>query len=218
MRNLYNTFILLNGPPGSGKDTIADEICARTGADKLMFKDALYEDTAKAFDMPLEHFKELAINRDTKEYPNTKLPWDRFAALGTDMRKQFGSTLNTRFLSPRQALIVVSEMITKPKHGNSYYGKKSAEKLDRAVGAVFSDSGFMAEAEAIMEQIGPRNVFVARLHRKGCTFEGDSRDYIHLPYPATTFDVDNDWTVESAVDFILKTIHNERMFQAETFW
>lgn len=159
--------IVLNGPPGCGKDTIANGIVSNRAYDfrKHQFKDALYEHTAKHFAIDLDKFIHYASDRELKD--STSL-----AGLG-------GRT-------PREALIHVSEDIFKPREGNDYFGKAEVNRLEKLYGdldfrpnVVYPDGGFTAEVECIDAYYDI--VVVIRLHRTGFDFSKDSRDYIHLP-------------------------------------
>lgn len=157
--------ILLNGPPGCGKDfagrMIATNFAGRVHVDKFarVLKEsthALYGITAQGWPMTHDFFE----NR--KEEP---------------MGAFFG-------LTPRQAYIAVSETYMKVHHGQAIFGKiLSRELAIRAAGAdiiVITDSGFREEAEVLVERYGAENCTLIHLHRFGCSFDGDSRNWVDL--------------------------------------
>lgn len=157
--------IILNGPPGCGKDAIANSIINITTVEKRQFKDALYEHTAKHFNVDLDKFIKFASDRELKDSKS-------LAGLG-------GRT-------PRQALIHVSENIYKPRFGSDYFGKVEALKLSELAGrlggsfnVIYPDGGFTDECTAIEPELDL--LIIIRLHRDGFDFLGDSRDYINLP-------------------------------------
>lgn len=159
-----NVALILNGPPGCGKDTMAN-IALQLGWVKRQFKDALYAKTAEYYKVGLENFIELASNRDTKDSV-------RPAGL-------FGKT-------PREALIHVSEDVFKPRHGSDYFGKVEADSVRKYFGRVggdafivYPDGGFPDEVHAVGREFDL--TIVVRLHRVGFDFSSDSRDYINLP-------------------------------------
>ena len=154
--------VILNGPPGSGKDTLADLMTDLPYPvwHKHQFKERLYIDTALNFDMDVYVFMKLAQNRETKEIPHPLL--------------MDGDTI----LSPREALIHTSETLIKPNHGSDYFGKAAAEACLKANSkyAVFADGGFGEEVTPLLDIY--ERVDVIHLYREGFSFEGDSRNYI----------------------------------------
>ena len=158
--------ILLNGPPNSGKDTIADYIAENHYYSKMQFKSRLYEIGAKILGSDLSEYTYYCSKRGTKdrEYMLSKWGWQ-----GT----------------PRDHLIWVSEEVIKPLFGKDYFGKYLAEQLGMSFndGAVISDSGFLAELLPILNEDYFSleeyvEVHVVQLTKDGCTFEGDSRSYL----------------------------------------
>lgn len=164
--------VFINGPPGSGKDSLAIHIAHHyLGFHVVKFAQILKERTHALYgrsDIPHDWFEPV------KDKPN-----DLF----------FG-------LTPRQAYISVSENLIKPNHGKDIYGKLLARKLQEnafAKAFVISDLGFYDEAVPVME--GSSSALLIRLHAegRGCTFEGDSRSYIKLPIE--TLDFTNNGTI-----------------------
>lgn len=157
--------VVLNGPPGCGKDTIANKIVEQGVFRKHQFKDALYAHTAKHFEIDLDKFIHFASDRVLKDSKS-------LAGLG-------GRT-------PRQALIHVSEDIYKPRFGSDYFGKAEVARVeelcgrvDSDVNVIYPDGGFAAELLCIDSVFD--GIAIIRLHRDGFSFEGDSRSYIYLP-------------------------------------
>jgi hypothetical protein len=172
--------VLLNGPANSGKDVLAGMLIAKLGGVKQQFKDALYKHTADLYQMELSTFVKLATGRGTKELPTPSL----------------------QGYSPREALIFTSEKVYKPIYGQDYFGKYTAAKLEEGYNYV-ADSGFIDEAETVVEEV-PKTLLV-RIRREGCTFEGDSRNYINLDHKDTpSLDLYNNGTLEEARDIIIK--------------
>lgn len=176
--------VILNGPPGCGKDTIAD-VFVKMGAQKLQFKDGLYKATAEVYGLHEDFVKLISTKRDMKEVPHP--------ALGG--------------LSPRQALIHVSEDIWKPQYGSRVFGEMLSDSAVHDF-VIVPDGGFQDELNAV-EAV--HNVTVIRLHRKGFTFEGDSRTYAEdkwAHYEDTVFkDVHlEDGDIMKAVGDVIKAI------------
>jgi Ni2+-binding GTPase involved in maturation of urease and hydrogenase len=171
--------VILNGPPGSGKDTIANGLLkAGVAHAPLCFKDELYIQTASRFKLSLSYFIALASDRETKEEPCHLLGG----------------------MSPREALIDTSERIIKPKKGKDYFGRKVAEVAAQRPPEdviIISDGGFKEEIEPLLET--HHRVVIIHLHRPGCTFDGDSRSYINVG--GAHYDcIVNDGTIDEAVE------------------
>jgi hypothetical protein len=156
---------ILNGPPGIGKDTLAENIKSHFGYPVLMFKYALYAETAKYYGTTLEYMIAIATGRDSKEMTNTI----------------FGG------ISPRQALIHVSEFVIKPLHGKKYFGLKTIGALNALDGVtgtvVFSDGGFPEECGVLVEH--GFDVHIVQLHHEAFNFDHDSRNYVTVPGATT---------------------------------
>ena len=179
------TVVIFNAPPSSGKDLAADFMLNyfNTGL-KASFKDALYEDTAKYFDIDVNDLLEYHSDRELKERPSEMFPKYEKQSL-----KQYtlaflyvvGALFNIRSLmslgyySSREALIHVSENIVKPIQGNDFYGRKLVERIEASSERyVFvADGGFKDEAIPLLE--AGYNVYIVQLERNGATFENDSR-------------------------------------------
>lgn len=154
--------VVLNGPPNSGKDTLANRLTNVHGFRKHQMKDALYAHTAKYFSIKESVLRALAGDRETKEKP-------------LDILEN---------MTPRGALIHVSQHVIKPKHGNDFFGKQAAQACVQSDSqqAVFSDGGFPEEIIPLLEVF--ENVVLFHLHKQGSSFSGDSRNYV-IGFPHT---------------------------------
>lgn len=179
-----NVAVVLNGPPGCGKDTLANRLADKDSIIKRQFKDALYAHTAKYFNVGLDEFIHFASDRVLKDSVSL-------------------SGLHGR--TPRQALIHVSEDIYKPRYGSDYFGKVEADnvrelagRLDSSFTVIYPDGGFPDEVVAIESEFDV--VVIVRLHRDGFDFSNDSRNYIYLPDSPKRTSIDlylNDGHIES---------------------
>ena len=147
------TLICFNAPPNSGKDVSADYLADKYDLPHLRFKNEVYWEAAMEAEITIEQMKELAIDRSTKDSPDIL----------------FGG------LSPRQWLIHVSEELIKPEFGKDYFGHKLADELQDGI-TVCSDSGFPDELIPVINTADI--VYVVRIHRDGCSFDNDSRNYL----------------------------------------
>lgn len=163
--------IILNGPPSIGKDTLANRLrdaLIRNGF-LLQVKDRLYKDAADWAGLDYVRFVALCTDRKTKDAPQAVLK---------------GKT-------PREVLIHVSEHVIKPQFGTDHYGllagRAASEVLEYGRVPIFTDCGFVAEAFAVADAIGINpnggDVLCVRLHGRGLTFDGDSRDYLDCEHP-----------------------------------
>lgn len=161
--------IILNGPAGCGKDTLAKELVELGFANRIAsFKIPLFNIVkaslgAKSYAEFLEGYND----RTRKEKPEDFL----------------------NGLSRREFMIAVSEQFIKPVLGNSYFGEYLARALsDNNKVAVVSDGGFRSEVEPIAA--AGHDTHIVRLHRAGYNFVGDSRSYIYEVNGAGSHDID----------------------------
>ena len=180
---LQKTFVLFNGAPNSGKDTAADLMCDVIFGEgvRLNFKDALYKETAKFFNVPLPIAVDLFKSRELKELPSRRFKLGLDLSNVSWVKRMFLwlRGYKPKYLSPRQALIHVSENVIKPLYGDDFFGQemlKAAESFLETEFVFAGDSGFLSELEPLVE--AGHKVVVIQMHRNGCTFKGDSRNYI----------------------------------------
>lgn len=153
------TIILFNGPPNSGKDAAAEYLSDTYGAFHSSFKTHLFEVTQTIYNI-VPYVWNHWYSREGKEIP----------------REELGG------LSCRQALIYISEEIVKPVFGKDFWGKSEAKWLikymegDEVV--VFSDAGFDDEVTPLVDAFGKENVYIIKIEREGCSYKGDSRNYL----------------------------------------
>lgn len=149
------TVIILNGPPGCGKDTIAEEMRNTIGFHKCSFKEPMFTIALSASGISELDWWSRYYDRSLKEEP-----WDRLGGL-----------------SCREFLIKISEEWIKPVFGPNAFSKLAFSQVKPGV-SVFSDGGFSEEFNEMVAEFGRRNVKLVRLHRDGYSFAGDSRDYL----------------------------------------
>lgn len=165
--------IALNGPPGSGKTTssnILAELAPEHGYDphQIYVSDVLHSAMIDMFDIDSEAWAD-ACTRKNK--PTTLLPMG-FANIAP------------RHVTPREALIWLSEDCMKPMFGDGVFGyiiaDRIKEKLTDSQNPLFIlDIGFSSELEAVIEKHPDILMTLVRIYRKDCTFENDSRSYIY---------------------------------------
>lgn len=164
--------IILNGPPGSGKDTIGDML-----QDAL--HDIIYNDRMlKQYDyerVTINQFKEKLFELTMAIY---SVGYETFFELYNDRKLKETPSHLFNGLSPRQAMIHVSENVIKPSFGQNYFGEAAAKILENGIN-IFTDGGFDDELIPIKEK---SFVYVIHLYRDGHTFKNDSRNYITSNY------------------------------------
>jgi hypothetical protein len=169
--------VILNGSPGSGKDVAAKEMCARFEGEGWIcyhkqFKQRLIDITCAIYGISGCEWNNL-YTREGKEKPHVKLGG----------------------MSPRQALIHVSENIIKLHFEKDFFGRAAAQSLYEGIN-IFSDGGFIEELRPIITEVGASNVLILRIHREGYTFKGDSRSFLPDNIGPITVDVSNNGTQE----------------------
>lgn len=175
--------IILNGPPRCGKDTGAEFLTQHPAVCKTEFKQRLIAIALVISGMSREEWD--SFYHEDKDKPHPKL----------------------NGLTPRQFLIDISERCIKPMMGDSYFGRAVLAELYKAPVTVFSDSGFQAELDCVITELGAENVLVVRIERPGCNFNIDSRNYLPSHVTVLNLTTVNDFCkqLEFVVDKWLRT-------------
>ena len=105
--------------------------------------------------------------------------------------------------SPRDAMIHMSENVLKPLFGKDVFGIMAAKSLEDGVN-IFSDGGFAEEVQCLLDEVGVDNFMLIHVTRKGCSFEGDSRDYV-TGFP-NTYTIHNDGTLEEYLNCCVELV------------
>lgn len=179
--------LIMNTPPGAGKDTLAgdDDWCRRIGdmlladyqidkggpfscdVEHISFKSGMFDILSSVLHVGLDfddanEFYDRYYDRCLKEQP-----WDKIGGM-----------------SPRQLMIFLSENFIKVVFGKNVFGKFSARLASSYVYAaggtvcVFSDGGFAEEVNEVVKTVGAENVYVLQWEAEGCSFDNDSRRYL----------------------------------------
>lgn len=160
--------IILNGPKGVGKDTIAAEIrdCLQDQVFTTAFKNPMFEVLSATLGLSLAKTMQLYETPGWKDTPQ----------------------VITNNKTPRELMIHLSEAYVKPFFGESHYGEQVSQRIfkfehmsSREFCWIIPDGGFQVEVDALLERYKDR-VVVLQLKRKGHeTFEGDSRGWVINP-------------------------------------
>jgi len=157
--------VFLNGPKGSGKDETVKLLEIAT-KDDLITKNIVHLKFAQPLFNTLREMFCLDPNEWDHMYNNHKEEQ-------TDVL--YG-------MSPREAMIWLSEKVIKPNFGKNYFGNVAVNKINsfpypQEKVFIFSDSGFFEEAKTITDAFTPEICYYVKLMRHGKTFDGDSRSY-----------------------------------------
>lgn len=158
--------IIINGPPGVGKDTAAGAIMAFINANEPWKQPRLIKVSE-----PIKKATHVLFGVDT-------WAWDHFDKEGLQLQKNvpcgelFGE-------SPRDAYIAVSNY-AKEKFGDEFFGWIARRKMAQMKTAMtyIIDGGCLEEMPPIVEYLGAENVLVLEIHASGKDFVGDSRGYL----------------------------------------
>lgn len=156
-RKVLNKFIIgIQGPPGCGKDTLANSLCSLA---------SWFEHMKMA--EPLKWAYGAITNRSIMELERTK---NEPLIINNQLTRH----------TVREGLISLSETWTKNLFSPYHFGNVAVERIARCArpSVVFSDAGFTSEWEPIVRAVTPDNMLFVQLSREGCTFENLS--LIHI--------------------------------------
>lgn len=200
--------ILFNGAPNSGKDESARIMQQLLDEGSVVsFKTELYKLTAKHFGMNLSKFIKIAQDRNTKELKTKELINNSGLSFLQKLKLYVIGLFKMVGMSPREAMIFVSEEIVKPKFGSKFFGHKIVETMSEIDSNFFfvPDSGFVSELQPLVD--AGYDVHVVRIKRDGCSFDNDSRieltDELLKPFGIKGIDVDNNGTLDELSDKLL---------------
>lgn len=197
--------ILLCGPAGLGK-TKAVEYLRNQGYDFNIrsCKDHLHTLTREFFCVSEERYWEIYNDRILKESPlkdfEVKLTDEENHLMYLKAGRYVAASADfSTYLSIREAMIYMSEVIIKPRMGSAYFGKARALSvqpnevfLDDSTAAFDVDGEILCdEVYPLIEKIGQDNILLLRLHREGFDFTGDSRRYVPDGVCKNTVDIYN---------------------------
>lgn len=175
--------LLINGPPHSGKDYTGEIIGEQL--DEQGVWSEKYKMTSP-MDLALMAFFSLTEEEymSVREGQAKEEPSDFF----------FGATC-------RRLLQTFSEWWVKKLCGDDVFGKIAARNIRQSHGIIvtrITDSGFNCEIGPLVEEFGVENIFGIRMHRDGCSFEGDTREWLGDDHGFSVVDINN-----TGVDFEL---------------
>lgn len=207
--------IVFNAPPRAGKEVAAKAVMKviNTEDSNLVayhkeFKDELFKVAANTLGISVEEF----IQGYDKRAPEV-LGWYP----SVEWYKDYKSiTVRDNKFSQREWLIHISENVIKPSFGKDVFGKMFVNSLPQEGIIAVSDGGFPEEIQPVIDHVGAENITIVRIHREGCDFSNDSRDYLTQDMFDSTIriiDVENNGTIdkfETDVVHIIGGILNEQ--------
>lgn len=151
--------ILLNGPPGVGKDTIANILIEKYGGVNLKFTQPLRDSVCAIFgilDSELDFRKNKPIDSSKSNY------------------------------RIRDAMIDIAETVIKPNVSKDWFGNTLLNKIkvnhSEQDLIIISDLGFIRELEVVYASLKDTYEFeLWKIYRTGKDFTRDSRTYIEFP-------------------------------------
>lgn len=218
---MSSKFLLLNGTKGCGKDTLANHLVAmsRGYATTLETKEPLHNLVPILFNINKEIFLNACRSRELKELPleGLYLNWDRFSMLGIVCDPEitaYREIMGGYCISPRLAMIYVSEVVVKPSMGYDWFGITRATRAKAMLNTnqliIDPSCGFEEEVHPLIKAVGQDNIMLLRIHsdREGCTTEGDSRKYIPDGVIDKTEDIDNNGDISSYLKEATKLVND----------
>lgn len=168
--------ILLNGPPGSGKDFAAKTLA-------IHFLPTMSV-RIERFSMP-----------NKRAFAGTVNALCGPSGLVTPYENDKESLIPWLGVSYRQWQIDYSEKFMKPLYGEDIFARLLLRRIDLRKDdnwlCIVPDCGFQIEASTVVEALGPDNVLLVGLYREGHDFSRDSREYVASKKGWQFADVDN---------------------------
>lgn len=173
--------VLFNGPPRSGKDTAAE--------------------------MLLTHLESRTIRPmrlESLSFPLRKMAYGMADWKGELDGPNYETFKTQRFLpfkggTGRELMIDASEKFLKQVYGETIMAEMLIDRSWDIVGhglVIVRDSGFQLEIDPIISAFGSSNTYVVRMHREGCDFASDSREYVNHPLSRNNFDLWNNGSLD----------------------
>lgn len=190
----FRKAIFLNGPPRSGKDSITKElidILCGDGANCIAPFDIIHE----KFSKPLKEGVQAIFNLD-ESIEKTKDDVDD---------RLLGSTYRRQQIDLFQHLQRI--------FGSVVLGRMFDVRVSRLSGPslfIVSDTGRFDEVFPAIKSFDPTQCALFRIHRAGCDFSNDIRQYVvdSEVYGVKAFDVDNNGTVTQCALNILSILED----------
>lgn len=183
-------YLIINGPMGCGKTELIKSLRNKFSITELNCKDHLHELTKKYFNVSHDWYWNVYNNRTLKTVPYCQfgVKVKGATALATYLddpdilseSRIFKRGNDVLFaLNIREALIFVSEIVTKPYQGEDYFGRARADLTPTNSTSLYTDDsgGFDDEIPPLTEKLGRDNVLAIRVRGRG-DWGKDSRTWL----------------------------------------
>lgn len=173
--------IVMNGPPYSGKDTLAQLVLEHIESFNPTTPIKL-----ESLSLPLRSIAYAMVGRVYMTQRTDE--WNRYA----EFKEEYFPSLER---TGRQLMIDASEQFLKLNYGIEVMAKLlEARNKDfpRNGVMIIRDGGFQIEIEPLIRWVGAENVMIVRVSRPACTFKGDSRESVYHPYERMNMEICND--------------------------
>lgn len=170
--------ILLNGPPSSGKDTVARMLI------EYLTTVSMSSNRLLRMSHPIKRAFAGTFGYEIDEMGNVDY-WEQ--------RKDEPSIL-LGGKSYRQWQIDFSEKFMKPLYGEDIFAKifVSDVAVRPAKYIIVPDCGFEIEADTVGRLMPEDLIMLVQIRRPGCDFSKDSRNYVYAKHVPLTIQLDND--------------------------
>lgn len=156
-----NKIIILNGPPGSGKDLIGERLVNDACWNVATFKEGIFD-----------ALRVLSTTAGSDLYKRIKADYNN-----RDVKELKGHLVDD--MSIRDIMIHTSETCMKKLFGPEVFGQILASKMDEGYDFVITDGGFEDEINALISEVqGTHDVVLFQVRRHGKDFGSDSRRYV----------------------------------------
>lgn len=178
-------FVLLNGPPRSGKDMLTAHLAPYIKFRHMKFAAPIKRAVAGLLDIGVSEIEGI------KDKETAMLRYADSMRDGT----------------VRQLLILMSETLLKPYYGDDFFGRVFWQQAKNGADdlVIASDCGFEPEVRRLTNNAGQPNCLLLRIHREGTTFTGDSRSYLPDGL-CETIDIHNNDSMHMLTMMVLRTI------------
>lgn len=167
-----------NGPPGSGKDTLAAMLYAHVGSQGVPY--SLIEE--ESLSLPLREIAYKIVgykgDLDGPEYAAFKVKTFPIGFAGT---------------TGRQLMIDTSERFLKPCYGQTVMADMLASRHPYPQDHVLlvRDCGFQCEVQPLIDWVGESNFYLVNVMRPDTDFSNDSREWVNHPNSRMQMQVNN---------------------------